>query len=93
MSVYTYTENILGYQVANPETDIRWYFPQFSGNPHSIHDVKLFIRAMFVSVKRDRDRQIFDHFTTAVDTENIKMVFNDVREMIFQKNLVSLMLN
>lgn len=85
--------DLLERKVANPETDIRWYFPQFSGNSHSIHDVKMFILAMFTGVKRDPAKPLYHHFTTAVDTENIKVVFNYVRDTILARNLRELMLN
>ncbi|KAK4307406.1 hypothetical protein Pmani_020835, partial [Petrolisthes manimaculis] len=37
-------------------------------------------------------RPLFHHFTTAVDTENIKVVFNSVKDTILQRNLETLML-
>ncbi|XP_018319087.1 guanine nucleotide-binding protein subunit alpha homolog [Agrilus planipennis] len=79
-------------KVANPETDIRWYFPQFSGNSHSIQDVQKFILAMFTGVKRDPKKALYHHYTTAVDTENIKVVFNSVKDTILTRNLEILML-
>lgn len=85
--------DLLVKKVANPETDIRWYFPQFTGNSHSIQDVQAFILAMFTGVKRDCRKVLFHHFTTAVDTENIKIVFNYVKETILQRNLQSIMLD
>lgn len=84
--------DLLVKKVANPETDIRWYFPQFAGNSHSIKDVQEFILAMFSGVKRDSRKPLYSHFTTAVDTENIKVVFNYVKDTILQRNLQSLML-
>ena len=36
---------------------------------------------------------LFHHFTTAVDTQNIKVVFNSVRDTILRKNLELLMLH
>lgn len=84
--------DLLVKKVANPETDIRWYFPQFAGNSHSIHDVETFILAMFTGVKRESRKSLYHHFTTAVDTENIKVVFNSVRDTILNRNLEILML-
>lgn len=84
--------DLLVKKVANPETDIRWYFPQFSGNSHSIHDVQRFILTMFTEVKRTPGNALYHHFTTAVDTQNIKVVFNSVKDTILNRNLESLML-
>lgn len=84
--------DLLVQKVANPETDIRWYFPQFTGNSHSMQDVETFILSMFKEVKRDVKKTLYHHFTTAVDTDNIKVVFNCVKETILQRNLEILML-
>lgn len=49
---------------------------------------KGFILDMFLSVNPDPDnRRIFPHFTQATDTENIKRVFQDVREHVLEQNL------
>lgn len=84
--------DLLARKVRNPETDIRWYFPQFTGNSHSVHDVQAFILEMFTSVRRDRHKSLYYHFTTAIDTENIKVVFNSVKDTILHRNLEALML-
>lgn len=84
--------DLLEKKVANPETDIRWYFPQFAGNSHSVQDVQAFILAMFTGVRRDAKKPLYHHFTTAVDTENIKVVFNSVKDTILHRNLQILML-
>ncbi|KAL3268516.1 hypothetical protein HHI36_007627 [Cryptolaemus montrouzieri] len=84
--------DLLAKKVANPETDIRWYFPQFAGNSHSLQDVQAFILTMFIGVKREPKKALYHHFTTAVDTENIKIVFNSVKDTILHRNLNILML-
>ncbi|KAJ8913844.1 hypothetical protein NQ315_003753 [Exocentrus adspersus] len=84
--------DLLQRKVKNPETDIRWYFPQFTGNSHSLQDVQKFILSMFVGVKRNPKKPLYHHFTTAVDTENIKVVFNSVKDTILHRNLEILML-
>ncbi|XP_066995562.1 guanine nucleotide-binding protein subunit alpha homolog [Anabrus simplex] len=84
--------DLLAKKLESRETDIRNYFPHFTGNPHSLEDVQKFILNMFVSVKRDPKKPLFHHFTTAVDTENIKVVFNAVKDTILHRNLESLML-
>lgn len=84
--------DLLKKKVKNPETDIRWYFPQFKGNSHSMDDVQKFILYLFTSVKRDPKKALYHHFTTAVDTENIKIVFYSVKDTILHRNLENLML-
>lgn len=39
------------------------------------------------------DKSIYTHFTTAIDTNNIKTIFEMVRLMIFEKNCKAIMLN
>lgn len=91
--------DLLALKVKNPETDIRWYYPQFTGNPHSIIDVQTFILQMFLRVRKNNHNHslkppqpIYHHFTNAVDTQNIQVVFNSVKDTILQRNLASLML-
>lgn len=67
-------------------------FKDFKGNPFEMNDVQEFMIGKFDVVRRDRRKAMYHHFTTAVDTENIKYVFNAVRNTILQKNITSLML-
>ncbi|EDV27798.1 uncharacterized protein TRIADDRAFT_49927 [Trichoplax adhaerens] len=71
---------------------IKDYFPEFSRDPKKIEDVKHFLITMFEKVSNDQKRGLYHHFTTATDTENIKFVFNAVREMILEENMSILML-
>ncbi|CAG2105464.1 unnamed protein product [Medioppia subpectinata] len=68
------------------------YFPEFRGDPTDLSTVQSFILQLFECVRRDKRKQLYHHFTTAVDTENIKYVFNDVRNTILQSNITQLML-
>lgn len=71
---------------------IKDYFPEFEGNPHNLNDVQNFMVNMFDMKRRERSKPLFHHFTTAIDTENIKFVFQAVKDIILQDNLRSLML-
>ena len=73
-------------------SNISDYFPQFQGRPDDLKDVQSFILQMFDSRRRERSKALFHHFTTAIDTENIKFVFHAVKDTILQDNLKSLML-
>lgn len=68
------------------------FFPDYTGDPYDLPQVQKFLIAMFDSVRRLKHKRLFSHCTTAVDTENIKIVFNDVRMTILQKNINALML-
>lgn len=72
---------------------IKDYFPNFQGDPHSMNDVQNFILKMFDVRRRERgSKALFHYFTTAVDTNNIRYVFQAVRDTILQENLKRLML-
>jgi len=75
-----------------PHSDIRQYFPDFTGDHRKVEDVQKYILDRFDETRRDRTRQFFYHYTTAIDTENIRRVFRDCKEIILEQNLRSLML-
>lgn len=84
--------DLLAQKVASKETDIRWYYPQFTGDPHSLRDVQVYLLNMFANVRREPKTTLYHHFTTAIDTHNIEVVFNSVKDTILNRNLESLML-
>nr|AJQ81034.1 G protein alpha subunit 12 [Lygus hesperus] len=84
--------DLLESKLKSGETSIRWFFPDFAGNEKELKDVQDFLLEYFRSAKRDPKKSLFYHFTTAVDTENIKVVFNAVKDTILHRNLESLML-
>lgn len=47
-----------------------------------------FIARMFINVNQDRSADIYPHFTCATDTENIKFVFDVVKNHILQQHIV-----
>lgn len=71
---------------------IKKWFPNFSGESTDLNTVQAFILNMFDMRRRERSKALFHHFTTAVDTQNIKYVFNAVRDTILEENLKRLML-
>ncbi|XP_032822849.1 guanine nucleotide-binding protein subunit alpha-12-like isoform X2 [Petromyzon marinus] len=68
-------------------------FPEFRGDPRCPGDVQEFLVRSFRAKRRDSMKPLFHHFTTAIDTENIKVVFNAVRDTIIQNNIQQLLLN
>ncbi|GMT07825.1 hypothetical protein PENTCL1PPCAC_29999, partial [Pristionchus entomophagus] len=74
------------------KSDIRNYFSDFNGNHLESRDVQYFLVDKFENSRKDRHRPFFYHFTTAVDTDNIRRVFEDVRESILERNLKTLMM-
>ncbi|MED6268425.1 Guanine nucleotide-binding protein subunit alpha-12, partial [Characodon lateralis] len=72
--------------------DIRKNFPEFRGDPCRLEDVQAFLVQSFSRKRRNRGKPLFHHFTTAVDTENIRFVFHAVKDTILQENLKDIML-
>lgn len=75
-----------------PVANIKENFSEFMGNPHNLSDVQKFIVSLFDARRRDRQNELYHHFTTAIDTQNIKVVFNTVKDIILHSNIKSIML-
>ncbi|XP_070596427.1 guanine nucleotide-binding protein subunit alpha-13 isoform X2 [Erythrolamprus reginae] len=75
------------------KVSIKDYFPEFEGNPHNLTDVQKFLVDCFRTKRRDQQQKpLYHHFTTAINTENIRLVFRDVKDTILHDNLKQLML-
>lgn len=66
-------------------------FPEFDDDhngqdPTNVQHVQQFLLKLFQQ-RQPSYRPLYSHFTTAVDTENIKRVFNDVRETVLLANI------
>ncbi|KAI3353357.1 hypothetical protein L3Q82_019892, partial [Scortum barcoo] len=73
--------------------DIRKNFTEFRERPTCrLEDVQAFLVQSFSRKRRNRGKPLFHHFTTAVDTENIRFVFHAVKDTILQENLKDIML-
>ncbi|KAH7949800.1 hypothetical protein HPB49_015403 [Dermacentor silvarum] len=84
--------DLLREKLLSGTTSIADYIENFRGDPHNLGDVQRFLVNWFYQARRSQHKPLFHHFTTAVDTENIKVVFNAVRDTILQKNITQLML-
>ncbi|XP_016369701.1 guanine nucleotide-binding protein subunit alpha-13-like, partial [Sinocyclocheilus rhinocerous] len=73
--------------------NIKDYFPEFTGEPHNLLDVQKFLVDCFRNKRREpQQKPLYHHFTTAINTENIRLVFRDVKDTILHDNLKQLML-
>ncbi|XP_030611395.1 guanine nucleotide-binding protein subunit alpha-13 [Archocentrus centrarchus] len=69
------------------------YFPEYDGPEHSLPDIQAFMVECFRDKRRDgTQKPLYHHFTTAINTENIRLVFRDVKDTILHDNLKQLML-
>ncbi|KAJ4944004.1 hypothetical protein JOQ06_012554 [Pogonophryne albipinna] len=74
------------------KVDIRKHFPDYRGDTQRLEDVQAFLVQSFSRKRRNRGKPLFHHFTTAIDTENIRFVFHAVKDTILQENLKDIML-
>ncbi|XP_036280301.1 guanine nucleotide-binding protein subunit alpha-12 isoform X5 [Pipistrellus kuhlii] len=68
------------------------HFPDFRGDPHRLEDVQRYLVQCFDRRRRNRSKALFHHFTTAIDTDNVRFVFHAVKDTILQENLKDIML-
>ena len=68
------------------------YSKEFGGEPSNLEDVKKFLLYYFISAKKNSLKPLYHHFTVAVDTGNISLVFKDIKDIILKKNLDALLL-
>ncbi|KAK6329439.1 hypothetical protein J4Q44_G00014170 [Coregonus suidteri] len=72
---------------------LKKYFPEYTGPDHSLPDIQKFLVDCFRGKRRDATQKpLYHHFTTAINTENIRLVFRDVKDTILHENLKQLML-
>ncbi|KAM4808647.1 guanine nucleotide-binding protein subunit alpha-15 [Rhinophrynus dorsalis] len=80
-------------------SDLSTYFPKFKGPPKDAEAAKQFIYESYKEIfskirmqepngKDDPKNKIYHHFTCATDTDNIRKVFNNVKEAVLVKYLV-----
>ncbi|XP_039550898.1 guanine nucleotide-binding protein subunit alpha-11-like isoform X1 [Pimephales promelas] len=72
-------------------SDLKTYFPGFEGKQRDARDAKNYIREMYkqkaVHSESRECKNIYPHFTCATDTNNIRMVFTDVKDTVLIKSL------
>ncbi|XP_062511988.1 guanine nucleotide-binding protein G(q) subunit alpha-like [Corticium candelabrum] len=66
------------------------YFPEYKGPKGDADKAKQFILDMFAELNPHKEKAIYPHFTCATDTENIRFVFEAVKDTILQQNLKDL---
>ena len=58
------------------------YFPEFDGPQNNAISAREFMRCMFLDVRLDTGKAIYPHFICAIVTENVRLVFEDVKKMV-----------
>ena len=75
-------------KINNTTQHLRLFFPQYTGPDHDVPAAQQFVQDQFLGHNsQQRNKLIYSHFTTATDTNNIKVVFEVVLETIIHKLL------
>lgn len=69
-------------------TPLQICFSDYCGE-NSFEETSCFIRAKFEAVKKNKEKDIYCHFTCATDTNNMQAVFLAVVDIIVKNNLKS----
>ena len=74
-------------KINNTNHHLRLYFPRYNGPDHDVSAAKDFISSQFLTCNLDRRKTIYPHFTTATDSNNIKIVFKVVLDTIIRERV------
>lgn len=64
------------------------YVKTYSG-PNEMKPCAEHTKTLLLEKNKNKDKAIYSHITTAIDTSNVKFVFNAVVAMILEQNLKS----
>ena len=68
------------------------YFPDYQGSNTDFDAACHFFSDKFRDLNRNREKEIYIHFTNATDTNLLKVTMQSVQDMIIQNNLNNLIL-
>ncbi|GAA5972024.1 hypothetical protein JCM11641_002461 [Rhodosporidiobolus odoratus] len=68
-------------------SSIKAHFPDYVGDDTNIHAAKEFFKGRFTRLNRSTSKEIYCHYTTAIDTDLVKVVMTSVYDIILNRNL------
>ncbi|BGP33323.1 hypothetical protein JCM10296v2_005121 [Rhodotorula toruloides] len=63
------------------------FFPDYTGPDLDYHAGQEYFKARFTRLNRSSSKEIYTHFTTAIDTSLVKLVMTSVYDIILNNNL------
>jgi len=66
---------------------LKTYFPEYDGPEGDAAAAKRFILGLFKRLNKNPSKNIYEHFTCATDTGNIRHVFDAVSDIIISKHM------
>ena len=76
-------------KINNTKHHLRLFFPKYTGPDHDVPAAKDFIKDQFLACNVS-GKNIYPHFTTATDTNNVRMVFTVVLDKIVKQSFKSI---
>lgn len=67
------------------QVPLEQYFPDYRGR--DFDSACDFVESLFEARRKDKKRQMYPHFTCATDTEQMRHIFEDVKDIIIRKSL------
>lgn len=74
-------------KVSSTDRHLRLFFPKYDGPEHDVEAAARFIQELFMERNQNKSKIVYPHFTTATDTNNIRVVFKVVLDTIIRENL------
>ncbi|GAA95470.1 uncharacterized protein L969DRAFT_92602 [Mixia osmundae IAM 14324] len=68
-------------------SDVKAFFPSFTGNSRSSQDVRSYFKRQFLDRVHDKKKAVYCHYTSAIDTQLLRVVMSSVMDMIISTNL------
>ena len=65
-------------KINNTTQHLQLFLPKYTGPDHDVPAAQQFILDQFLNCKSHKDRLVYSHYTTATDTNNIRIVFEVV---------------
>ncbi|GAA5895424.1 guanine nucleotide-binding protein subunit alpha [Sporobolomyces salmoneus] len=66
---------------------VRAHFPDYQGPDADYNAVKEFFKVKFTRLNRSTSKEVYCHFTTAIDTQLLRVVMTSVYDIILNRNL------
>ncbi len=75
-----------------PLSPVKDHFPDYPGSNTDFEGACMFFASKFRDLNRNREKEIYIHFTNATDTNLLRITMQSVQDMIIQNNLNNLIL-
>lgn len=66
---------------------LKKYFSRFPGNERDAQAAQEWIKAQFIARNKNSQKMIYTHITCATSSDNVKTVFNAVKDILIRNSL------